>query len=152
MAFKRALWHSGLTYQQTCYHCRAVVRYNDYQLDFRPWYPDGFVYCPRCRGPLRHNELYAINPDGSPYYQQPVAQPAPKPAANLSPCPNCGKPVALGVDHFCSGCGQKLEWHSPEIQLLISPFEKSLGLCLFSPAVSAILNESKKTLCFIISP
>lgn len=109
MAFKRALWHSGLTYQQTCYHCRAVVRYNDYQLDFRPWYPDGFVYCPRCRGPLRHNELYAINPDGSPYYQQPVAQPAPKPAANLSPCPNCGKPVALGVDHFCSGCGQKLE-------------------------------------------
>ena len=57
MAFKRALWHSGLTYQQTCYHCRAVVRYTDYQLDFRPWYPDGFVYCPRCKGPLRHNEL-----------------------------------------------------------------------------------------------
>ena len=110
MAFKRAIWHSGLTYQQTCYHCRAVVRYTDYQLDFRPWYPDGFVYCPRCKGPLRHNELYAINPDGSPhFYSQPVAQPAPNPAANLSPCPNCGKPVALGVDHFCSGCGRKLD-------------------------------------------
>ena len=48
MAFKRALWHSGLTYQQTCYHCRTLVRYTDYNLDFRPWYPDGFVYCPNC--------------------------------------------------------------------------------------------------------
>ena len=93
MAFKRALWHSGLTYQQTCYHCRALVRYTDYQLDFRPWYPDGFVYCPRCKGPLRHNELYAINPDGSPVYEQPVAQPAPKPAPKLSPCPNWESPL-----------------------------------------------------------
>ena len=50
----------------------------------------------------------AFNPDGSPVYEQPVAQPAPKPAPKLSPCPNCGKPVALGVDNFCSGCGQKL--------------------------------------------
>lgn len=46
---------------QTCYHCRNVVRYTDYNLDFRPWYPDGFVYCPRCKGTLRHNEMYAIN-------------------------------------------------------------------------------------------
>ncbi len=119
MAFKRALWHSGLTYQQTCYHCRTLVRYNDYSLDFRPWYPDGFVYCPKCRGPLRHNELYAINEDGSPVYPQGApAQAAPAQAAPVQPepaaatngnCPNCGKAVALGVDHFCSGCGQKLD-------------------------------------------
>lgn len=113
MAFKRALWHSGLTYQQTCYHCRELVRYDDYSLDFRPWYPDGFVYCPKCRGPLRHNELYAIKEDGTPVYSQPAPvapapnQPSPA-AAATDKCPNCGKAVNLGSDNFCSGCGQKL--------------------------------------------
>ena len=103
MAFKRALWHSGLTYQQTCYHCRTtVVRYTDYNLDFRPWYPDGFVYCPNCRGPLRHNELYAIKEDGTPVYPPTAAAPG------AATCPQCGKAVNLGVDRFCSGCGHKL--------------------------------------------
>ena len=75
MGYKRAAWHSGLTYQQTCTHCRTLVRYNDYSLGFRAWYPDGFVYCPRCKAPMRHNELYAIRPDGTPVYPQPVQQP-----------------------------------------------------------------------------
>lgn len=74
MSYKRALWHSGLTYQQTCTHCRTVLRYTDYSLGFRAWYPDGFVYCPKCNGPLRHNELYAINEDGTPMYPQSSAQ------------------------------------------------------------------------------
>lgn len=122
MAFKRAMWHSGLTYQQSCYHCRTLVRYTDYDLDFRPWYPDGFVYCPRCKGPLRHNELYAINPDGTPVYSQPAQQqpmpqqppqqpqqPQQPTAENTGYCPNCGKAYARGVDHFCSNCGRKLD-------------------------------------------
>ena len=122
MAFKRAMWHSGLTYQQTCSHCRMVVRYTDYNLDFRPWYPDGFVYCPRCRGPMRHNELYAINPDGTPMYPQPYvpmqAPPAPAPTQMTGTpgpqpgtqyCPNCGKQYVIGRDQFCSACGRRLE-------------------------------------------
>lgn len=103
MAFKRALWHSGLTYQQTCYHCRSLVRYTDYDLDFRPWYPDGFVYCPRCKGPLRHNEIYAIKEDGSPVYPQTG------PRSGNGFCTQCGKSVVYGVDRFCSGCGKKLD-------------------------------------------
>ena len=68
MAFKRALWSSGYTYRITCPNCRTVTDYTDRQLDFRPWFPDGFVYCPRCRKPLRHSEIYAINPDGTSVY------------------------------------------------------------------------------------
>lgn len=122
MAFKRALWHSGLNYQQQCRTCRSVVRYTDYSLDFRPWYADGFVYCPKCKTPLRHNEGYAINEDGTPYYQQPPQpmpqQPVPpqQPAAPNMPasgavayCTNCGKPYTPGDAHFCSVCGKKLD-------------------------------------------
>jgi len=106
MAYKRALWHSGLTYQQTCYHCRRVVTYTDYNLNFRPWYPDGFVYCPNCKGPLRHNEMYAINGDGTPLYPQATAPSNPR--IVTSNCPRCGKSYVPGADSFCSGCGQKL--------------------------------------------
>ena len=59
--FKRAEWHSGLTYRQTCRECNTVVEYTDHKLGFRPWFPDGFVYCPKCETPLRHNEEYAID-------------------------------------------------------------------------------------------
>ena len=38
MAFKRALWHSGLTYKLTCNKCQTVIQYTDDKLDFRPWY------------------------------------------------------------------------------------------------------------------
>ena len=165
MAFKRALWTSGYNYRITCPYCRAVRIYTDRELDFRPWYPDGFVYCPRCRKPLRHNEIYAIHPDGSPVYSNrgeadmsiregyynaygvnqpvqqpqypqaqqpvpPVQQPAPpmqqpaqepqQPAQDMQQpvqeqqpaqafCTNCGRPYTIGTDHFCSGCGTKLD-------------------------------------------
>ena len=172
MSYKRAAWHSGLTYQVTCNHCRTIVRYDDYKLGFRPWYADGFVYCPNCNAPLRHNESNAINPDGSRYYTQPVnslgqplnpvynpgnppqvidmqqnqpvqpaqpayqqpmqQQPAPQPEQTTAPeqqteplqaaqepvqtteaeqdkCPNCGRPYNKGEDHFCGGCGTKLD-------------------------------------------
>jgi DNA polymerase III sliding clamp (beta) subunit (PCNA family) len=61
MGFRRAQWHSGLTYKQTCPECKTTVTYDDYKLDFRPWFADGFVYCPKCQKPLRHNESFAIN-------------------------------------------------------------------------------------------
>lgn len=114
MAFKRALWHSGLNYQQQCRTCRSMVRYTDFCLDFRPWYPDGFVYCPKCKTPLRHNEGYAINEDGTPYYQQPF-QPMPQQPVTpniegpVAYCTNCGKSYTPGQAHFCSGCGHKLD-------------------------------------------
>ena len=92
MAFKRALWHSGLTYQQKCYHCQTLIRYTDYNLDFRPWYADGFVYCPRCNAPVRHNEYFAINEDGSPYYYPPQPtnpqQPTPDQTYQQQPMPD----------------------------------------------------------------
>lgn len=121
MAFKRALWHSGLTYQQTCRSCRETVTYMDNALDFRPWFPDGFVYCPKCKTPLRHNEAYAINsPQPNPYAPQntapapntdPVVQstpPAQNSAERVLPafCSNCGK-AFLPEDKFCSNCGNK---------------------------------------------
>ncbi|MBQ9414965.1 MAG: hypothetical protein IJU16_07565 [Clostridia bacterium] len=121
MAFKRALWHSGLTYRQTCPKCHAGVEYTDHSLDFRPWYADGFVYCPRCQNPLRHNEAYAVNPDGTPVYASPVQvnQPAPgapvapvapaAPAAPTAACPDCGTAYTPGVAHFCANCGKKLD-------------------------------------------
>lgn len=112
MAFKRALWHSGLTYEQTCEQCQAVVRYMDDRLDFRPWYPDGFVYCPRCQTPLRHREEYAINaPAAAPVVDlaqapAPVPTPAPAAAPLARFCSKCGNPFQE-ADRFCCRCGTK---------------------------------------------
>lgn len=61
MGYQRAQWHSGLTYRQQCRECRTVFKYTDEILGFRPWFPDGFVYCPKCNTPNRHNESYAID-------------------------------------------------------------------------------------------
>ncbi len=116
MAFKRAEWHSGLTYQQTCDGCNTIVQYDDTRLDFRPWYADGFVYCPKCKKPLRHREMYAIGGQ----QQQPetiiLGGANPTAAPNAAPtagapsaegfCSKCGREFRSG-DVFCSGCGQK---------------------------------------------
>lgn len=121
MAFQRALWHSGLTYRQTCPKCHTVIQYQDDKLDFRPWYADGFVYCATCRSPLRHNEAYAIDADGN-YVNTtpPTAQAAPAAAAaptvaapiaagSTAYCKNCGRPYVVGDAKFCNGCGNKLD-------------------------------------------
>lgn len=119
MAFQRAQWHSGLTYRQTCRSCQNVVTYQDDKLDFRPWYADGFVYCPTCRTPLRHSETYAIDGPKAQTSDAPVAE-VPQvveaaqeaPAAPVSTegavfCTQCGKKANPG-DRFCAGCGNKL--------------------------------------------
>lgn len=61
MGYQRAQWHSGLTYRQECRECKTVFKYTDEILGFRPWFADGFVYCPKCNTPNRHNESYAID-------------------------------------------------------------------------------------------
>lgn len=114
MGYQREQWHSGLTYQQICENCKTVVRYTDYNLDYRPWYADGYVDCPTCKNHLRHHEKFAID---SPYaapqaVAAPQTAPAPQPpvqeAAGFTEkfCPNCGNP--FNDNHrFCSQCGCK---------------------------------------------
>jgi predicted amidophosphoribosyltransferase len=116
MAFKRATWHSGLTYKQVCRSCQTEVVYDDYALDFRPWYADGFVYCPKCHTPLRHNENLAVE-NGKVQNNIVVNESAPShieindaqvvtegERANF--CPKCGKKFE-DADNFCSVCGTK---------------------------------------------
>ena len=111
MGFKRAQWRSGLTYRQVCETCKNVVTYMDDVLDFRPWYPDGFVYCSRCKTPLRHNENYAINRPyvATPTYAPPVyAPPTPQvaPVGRAMFCRHCGRRFN-DDDVFCAGCGKR---------------------------------------------
>lgn len=116
MAFKRALWHSGLTYRQTCDACGTVVQYTDHNLDFRPWFADGFVYCPKCKKPLRHGEHLAIDNDGrqqetivlDPNTRTSPSVTTESASSNSEPafCTQCGRALGAG-DRFCAGCGQK---------------------------------------------
>ena len=124
MGYQRATWHSGLTYSQVCENCNTQVTYMDDKLDFRPWYPDGFVYCPTCKTPLRHNETYAINRPQEPKVVDMTASaaaptPTPAPAAAPTPapaaaptgvadkfCTKCGRPFNAD-ENFCPACGNK---------------------------------------------
>lgn len=103
--FKRAGWHSGLTYRQVCDQCKTQVEYMDDKLDFRPWFADGFVYCPKCKKPLRHNERYAID---APVTQTEQPVPGETPAASVLAafCSQCGHKFGDG-DKFCPNCGNK---------------------------------------------
>ena len=105
MGFQRATWHSGYTYRQTCDQCNTVVQYMDDVLDFRPWFADGFVYCPNCKKPLRHNENYAIDAPVKAENRNSTQNSADnKPKANF--CANCGKRFGEN-DRFCGACGMK---------------------------------------------
>lgn len=106
MAFKRAEWHSGLTYRQTCKNCHTIVTYKDDVLDFRPWFADGFVYCPKCKTPLRHNENLAIDKPETPETMH--IEPTPAFRGENAFCVQCGKKFNDG-DNFCAGCGKKRE-------------------------------------------
>ena len=83
MGYERAKWHSGLTYRQICEECKTEVTYQDNKLGFRFWFPDGFVYCPNCKRPLRHSEDYAIDrPQAEPEVTAaPVVDPVAAPVA-----------------------------------------------------------------------
>ena len=103
--FKRANWHSGLTYKQVCESCKTAIEYDDYKLDYRPWYPDGFVYCPRCKTPLRHNEKYAINNE-QPDAEQEIVAPTECVEGRAPFCSKCGHKFD-DEDLFCPRCGAK---------------------------------------------
>lgn len=115
MGYKRAQWRSGLTYHQICPNCKNEMFYTDDRLGFRAWFPDGFVYCERCRKPLRHSEQYAV---GAPAPQQlpqqtdvVMPQPSEPISAGQTPgvrfCSNCGQQCRT-QDRFCSSCGNML--------------------------------------------
>lgn len=119
--FKRAEWHSGLTYRVTCPDCKTVMEYTDEILDFRPWFADGFVYCVKCRKPLRHSETLAINNPAFTVVQEgdsPKSEPTPAPAPVAESvvqeedngmqkfCSQCGNRFTQ-TDRFCSQCGAK---------------------------------------------
>lgn len=121
MGFKRAEWHSGLVYRMECDQCRTVVEYMDDQLGFRPWFADGFVYCPNCKKPLRHSERNAITSSPAPqtvvigeaqnaqYAQQSVVTEAAQPQGTVPErkfCFNCGAKLNPGA-LFCASCGTK---------------------------------------------
>ena len=115
MGFKRAEWHSGLTYRQTCDQCHTVITYKDDVLDFRPWYADGFIICPNCKRNLRHKETYDISRPTAMTAQSPNAvQSTPMSEASVGTtsqtraafCSRCGKAFAEN-DNFCTDCGNK---------------------------------------------
>lgn len=102
MGYQRKKYHSGLTYQQECDLCHTVVRYTDKLLGYRPWYADGFVYCPKCEKPLRHNERYAINPETGKYINTATVV-----CNTRDTAPSGGETPSLAK--FCSECGRKFE-------------------------------------------
>ena len=99
MGYQRAKWKSGLTYENECDQCHTIVQYKDDKLGFRPWFPNGFVYCPKCNKPLRHNENLAIN-------AQPTSQVVNLNKMNQAFCPSCGNKFNDN-DLFCPNCGHK---------------------------------------------
>ena len=115
MGFKRAEWRSGLTYQQLCKTCNNVMTYMDDRLDFRPWYADGYVDCPKCKTHLRHDEKYALgNEQAKPRVVDAAVkntpanlpEPGPQSAFKAAFCPACGHKFDA-EDCFCMQCGKK---------------------------------------------
>ena len=137
--YKRQMWTSGYEYRVRCPRCGTYMSYTDRQLGYRSWFPNGFIYCAGCRQPIRHNEIFAVHPDGTPVYKTPAeadaavvtgynralgvpqanaaapaayaapAQSAPAPAEGFAFCPHCGNRHEKGKDKFCRLCGAKLE-------------------------------------------
>lgn len=77
------------TFHCRCEYCYYEFDYHTYDLGHRAWYPHGFVYCPRCKRPLRHRLENEVNGELAP--AQPGAdQPAPAPAVPAPDAPAQG--------------------------------------------------------------
>ncbi len=44
-----------IVYFIKCEYCLCEFEYEQEDIGYRLWYPHGFVYCPKCNKPLRHN-------------------------------------------------------------------------------------------------
>lgn len=76
------------TFHYRCEYCYFEFDYHSYDLGHRAWYPHGFVYCPRCKKPLRHrleNEVITNPTYAQPGAYQSVPVAAPIPAAPVAP-------------------------------------------------------------------
>lgn len=126
--FSRENWHSGLTYKQTCDQCKETFTYTDYELGFRPWFADGFVYCQNCKKPLRHNESYAIKEKKIDNQDSAVEEKLNKYESikeekktvsenntkeNMMYCQYCGKRIQRDAK-FCSNCGRNISMISKQ--------------------------------------
>ena len=82
------------TFHCRCEYCYFEFDYHTYDLGHRAWYPHGFIYCPRCKKPIRHRLEYEViqNPGYAQTYQQPA--PAPVAAAPVAPAPAPAAPAA----------------------------------------------------------
>ncbi len=48
------------TFRATCDKCFCTFDYKINNLGYRAWFPSGFVYCPKCRRPIRHRLEYEL--------------------------------------------------------------------------------------------
>ena len=55
MAIKVEKVIKNYKYRIKCEYCMTIFTYEQEDLGYRLWYPHGFVYCPTCKKPLRHN-------------------------------------------------------------------------------------------------
>ena len=55
MAIKVTNDTDKLVFHIKCEYCLCEFDYEQEDLGYRPWYPKGFVYCPKCQKPLRHD-------------------------------------------------------------------------------------------------
>lgn len=72
-----------------CEYCYFEFDYHTYDLGHRAWYPHGFIYCPRCKKPIRHRLEYEVinNPVYAQQYNQAPVPAAPVAAAPVAPAP-----------------------------------------------------------------
>lgn len=47
-------------YKVKCEYCGAVIEYGKKDIGWRPWFPKGYVYCPKCKKPIRHHEANKV--------------------------------------------------------------------------------------------
>ena len=83
------------TFHCKCEYCYFEFDYHTYDLGHRAWYPHGFIYCPRCKKPIRHRLEYEViqNPGYLQAFQQPAAAPVAAPVAAPAAAPVAAAPA-----------------------------------------------------------
>ena len=50
-------------FEVKCEYCGCRFSYTTKDLGYRLWYPHGFIYCPDCKKPIRHELEYLVKSD-----------------------------------------------------------------------------------------